>query len=52
MQEMGLIPGLGRFPGEVNDYTHTPVFLPGELQGQKSLAHYSPRGCKESDKTE
>ena len=29
-----------------------PVFLPGESQGQRSLAGYSPRGRKESDATE
>ena len=26
----------------------TPVFLPGEFHGQRSLVGYSPRGCKES----
>ena len=30
----------------------TPVFLPGEFHGQKSLAGYSPWGRKESDTTE
>ena len=30
----------------------TPVFLPGESHGQKSLVGYSPRGHKESDMTE
>ena len=30
----------------------TPVFLPGEFHGQKSLAGYSPRGCKESNAIE
>ena len=30
----------------------TPVFLPGESCGQRSLADYSPWGCKESDTTE
>ena len=29
----------------------TPVFLPGESHGQRSLAGYSPWGPKESDKT-
>ena len=29
-----------------------PVFLPEEFLGQRSLASYSPRGCKESDKME
>jgi len=30
----------------------TPVFLPGEFQGQRRLAGYSPCGHKESDMTE
>jgi len=30
----------------------TPVFLPGEFHGQGSLVSYSPRGCKESRRTE
>ena len=30
----------------------TPVFLPGESHGQRSLAGYSPWGRKESDMTE
>ena len=30
----------------------TPVFLPGEPHGQRSLAGYSPWGHKESDRTE
>ena len=30
----------------------TPVFLPGESDGQRSLAGYSPWGRKESDRTE
>ena len=30
----------------------TLVFLPGEFHGQRSLAGYSPWGCKESDTTE
>ena len=30
----------------------TPVFLPGESHGQRSLVGYSPRGRKESDTTE
>ena len=30
----------------------TPVFLPGESRGQRSLVGYSPWGCKESDPTE
>ena len=30
----------------------TPVFLPGESQGQSSLVGYSPWGHKKSDRTE
>ena len=30
----------------------TPVFLPGESQGQRSLVGYSPWGHKELDTTE
>jgi len=30
----------------------TPVFLPGKFPGWRSLAGYSPWGCKESDMTE
>ena len=30
----------------------TPVFLPRESHGQRSLAGYGPQGCKESDTTE
>ena len=30
----------------------TPVFLPGESHGQRSLVGYSPWGCKELDTTE
>ena len=34
------------------EWLPTPVFLPGEFHGQRSLAGYSPWGCKESDSTE
>ena len=30
----------------------SPLLLPGESQGQRSLAGYSPRGHKESDMTQ
>ena len=45
------IPGLGRSPGE-REWLPAPVFLPGELHGQRSLVGYSPWGCKESVMTE
>ena len=34
------------------EWLPTPVFLPGESHGQRSLAGYSPWGHKESDMTE
>ena len=33
-------------------FNTTQVFLPGEFYGQRSLAGYSPQGCKELDTTE
>ena len=47
---LGLIPGLGSSPGEGNGLP-TPVFLPGDFRGQKSLAGYSPWDHNESDMT-
>ena len=49
--DLGLVPGSGRFPWR-RKWQPTPVFLPGESQGQRSLVGYSPRGRKESDTTE
>ena len=34
------------------EWLTTPVFLPGEFHGQRSLVGYSPWSCKESDITE
>ena len=34
------------------EWQPTLVFLPGKSHGQKSLAGYSPRGCKELNMTE
>ena len=34
------------------EWQHTPIFLPGEFHGQRSLPGYSPWGGKESDTTE
>ena len=48
---LGSIPGSGRYPREANGKP-TPVFLPEESHGRRSLVGYSPRGCKESDMTE
>jgi len=33
------------------DWVPTPVFLPGEFRGKRSLASYSPWGNTESDTT-
>jgi len=38
-------------PLEEEMATH-PVFLPRKSHGQRSLAGYSPKGCKQSDSTE
>ena len=40
--DLGSIPGLGRFPLR-RIWQPTPVFLPGESQGQRSLVGYSLR---------
>ena len=50
-RDLGLIPGLGRFPWR-RKWQPTPVFLPGESHGWRSLVGYSPQGRKESDTTE
>ena len=36
----------------VRKWQPTPVFLPGESHGRRSLVGYSPWGSKESDMTE
>ena len=51
-RDPGSISGSGRSPGEGNGYPLTPVFLPGESHGQRSLLGYSPWSHEESDKTE
>ena len=47
----GLIPGLGRSPGEGNGYP-LQYFLPGKSHGQRSLADCSLWGRKELYMTE
>ena len=49
--DLGLIPGSGRFPWR-REWYPTPVFLPGEFYGQKSLVGYSLRGHEELNTTE
>ena len=48
--DLGLIPGLGRSPGEGHD---KPLQYSGleSPQGQRSLTGCSARGCNESDTT-
>ena len=41
----------GKMPWRT-EWQLTPVFLPGEFHGQRSLADYSPWGHKVSDATE
>ena len=48
--DLGSIPGPGRFPWR-REWQPTPVFLPGEFHGQRSLVSYSPWGCIELDTT-
>ena len=50
-EDLGSIPGSGRFPGEGNGKP-IPVLLLGESHGQKSLEGYSRQGRRELDTTE
>ena len=40
-EDLGLIPVSGRFPWG-REWLPTPLFLPGESHGQRSLVGYSP----------
>ena len=44
-------PWFGKIPW-MRAWQCTPVFLPGESHGQRSLIGYSPWGCKDLDMTE
>ena len=46
------VPSLGQNDPLEKEMATTPVFLPGESHGWRSLVGYSPRGLKESDTTE
>ena len=46
--DLGLIPGLGKIPWR-REWQPTPVSLPGESCGQRSLAGHNPWGRKGSD---
>jgi len=39
-------------PKQRRAWQPTPVFLPGEYQGERRLVGYSPQSHKESDTTE
>ena len=49
MQEIWVDPGVRMIPWR-REWLPTPLFLPGEFHGQRSLVGYSPWGCKESDR--
>ena len=54
-RDVGLIPVFDPCVGKIpwrKAWQPTPVFLPGESHGQRSLAGYSPWGHKELDMTE
>ena len=51
MQETRVDPLVGKIPWR-RQWQSSPIFLPGEFHGQRSLAGYSPWGHKESDATE
>ena len=44
-QEMGVDPWVWKIPWR-RKWLPTPVFVPGEFHGQRSLAGHSPWGCK------
>ena len=48
IRDSGSIPGLGRFPWR-KAWQPTPVFLPREFHGQRSLVGHSLWGLKDSD---
>ena len=47
----GFDPWVRQIPGR-REWQPTPALLPGKSHGWKSLAGYSPQGCKESGTTE
>ena len=44
-------PWVGKIPWS-RKWQPIPIFMPRKFHGQKSLAGYSPWGCKESNMTE
>ena len=51
IETCGFDPWVAKIPWR-RKWQPTPVFLPGEFHGQRSLVGYSPCGSKESDTTE
>ena len=51
IQEMS-VRSLGREDSLEEQQQPTPVFLPEKSRGQRSLANYNPKGCKELDTIE
>ena len=51
MQELGLDPWVRKIPRK-KKWLPTPVFLPGEFHGQRSLVSDNPWSRRESDMTE
>ena len=50
-QRHGFDPRVRKIPRRM-EWQSTPVFMPGESQGQRSLAGCGPWGRRESDRTE
>ena len=50
IRDAGFRPWVGKIP-LTRAWQPTPILLPGESRGQRSLLGYSPYGCKESDTT-
>ena len=49
--DLGLIPWVGKFTWR-RERLPTPIFLPEELHGQRSLVNYNPWGLKKLNMTE
>ena len=45
VRDAGSIPRSGKFPWK-KKWQSTPVFVPGESHGQRSLVGYSPQGLR------
>ena len=50
-RRLGFNPWVRKIPWR-REWLPTPVFLPGEFHGQRTLVGYSPWGQKESDTAE